>query len=263
MKRNYDNKVIWITGASSGIGAELARQFEQAGARLVLSARNVKSLNELKAKLMHPTKHLVLPLDLVKPETFVGLVSTVIDEMGGIDVLVNNGGVSQRANARDTAIEVDREIMDVNYFGPMALTKAALPALKKSSGQLIVISSVAGKFGFHFRSAYSASKHALHGFFESLALEEKDSICLTMVCPGKINTSISFNALNAKGEASQIIDPNHISGMSVEKCVRIILRAARREKSEVLMGGKEVLAVYIKRYFPAFFRALMRKQKPS
>lgn len=259
----FKDKVVWITGASSGIGAELAKQLSNQGAQCILSSRDDVKLKALLSHLPNNSRHLVLPLDLKQPTDFEQKVQEVVKHYGRIDILINNGGISQRANARDTLMDVDREIMDVNYFGPVALTKAALPVLKQSRAQIIVISSVAGKFGFHLRSAYSASKHALHGFFESLALEEADSIRVSMVCPGKINTDISLNALNEKGEAHQIMDPNHETGMSVERCVEKILTAVRKGKSEVLMGGREVWAVYIKRYFPALFRYLMRQQKPA
>lgn len=265
MNRNYLNKVVWITGASSGIGAELARQFDSEGARLVLSARNELSLNELKASLKGSKNHLVLPLDLAKSENFKALAQKVKDEMGDIDVLINNGGISQRATASETSMEVEREIMEVNYFGNIALSKAVLPFMQqKKSGQILVISSIAGKFGFFLRSAYSASKHALIGYYESLSLEEaKNNIKITIACPGKINTEISRNALSANGEKHGEMDHNQITGMPVEECVTQLIIALKKEKREVLIGGKEVFAVKIKRFFPALFWRIIRNQKAT
>ena len=265
MKRNYLNKVVWITGASSGIGEELARQFDREGARLVLSARNEHSLNELKASLNGSSNHLVLPLDLEKSDNFSALARKVMDEMGAIDVLINNGGISQRATASETSMEVERKMMEVNYFGNIALSKAVLPFMQQQkSGQILIISSIAGKFGFFLRSAYSASKHALMGYYESLSLEEeKNNISVTIACPGKINTSISMNALSADGNVHGVMDHNQANGMSVETCVRQIIRAMKNNKREVMVGGKELLAVKIKRFFPALFWQIIRKQKAT
>lgn len=183
--KNFADKVIWITGASAGIGAELARQLDKQGARLVLSARNEERLNELKSSLTRASEHLVLPLDLANSDNFCLLVQQVIDATGRIDLLINNGGLSQRATASETAMNVERAIMEVNYFGNIALTKAVLPVMQQQkNGHILVISSIAGKFGFFLRSAYAASKHALLGYYESLALEEeKNNIRITIACP--------------------------------------------------------------------------------
>ncbi|MBM3425329.1 MAG: SDR family NAD(P)-dependent oxidoreductase, partial [Bacteroidetes bacterium] len=144
------------------------------------------------------------------------------------------------------------------------LTKALLPALRASKGQIIVISSISGKFGFFLRSAYAASKHALHGFFESLALEEEaNGISVTMVCPGKINTPISISALNAQGQQHSAMDHNQETGMPAEECARQIVLAARKNKPEVLIGNKEIIAVYLKRFVPSLFRKIIRKQKAT
>jgi short-subunit dehydrogenase len=177
---------------------------------------------------------------------------------------VNNGGISQRSLVGETPIEVDRKIMEVNFFGAVGLTKALLPALRETKGQIIVISSISGKFGFFLRSAYAASKHALHGFFESLALEEEaNGITVTIVCPGKINTPISISALNAQGQRHNEMDHNQETGMSAEECARQIVRAAGKNKPEVLIGNKEILAVYLKRFVPGIFRKIIRKQKAT
>ena len=190
----FQNKVVWITGASSGIGAELAKQFNQSGATVVLSARNEGKLKAVQQTLPHPDKSKVVPLDLKQSTGFESLANKVKKELGSIDYLINNGGLSQRGEAADTPIEVDREIMEINYFGTVALTKAVLPIMQEQqSGHIIAMSSIAGKFGFFLRSAYSASKHAVQGFFESVLLEEeKNNIKVTIAYPGKINTEISF-----------------------------------------------------------------------
>ena len=155
--------------------------------------------------------------------------------------------------------------MEVNYFGAVALTKAVLPVMQKQqSGHIVAISSIAGKFGFYWRSAYAAAKHALQGFFESLYLEEaKNNIHVTLVFPGKINTPISMSAINEKGEAHDEMDHNQETGMSAELCAQKIIRAIDKKKQEVLIGNKEIWAVYIKRYCPWLFWRIIKKQSPT
>lgn len=261
----YQDKVIWITGASSGIGKALAAQWAAAGARLVLSARNEAALNELKEELPNADRHLVLPLDLANSDNFEALAARVSEQMGGINILVNNGGMSQRSEVHETPMEVDRKIMEVNYFGNIALTKAVLPYFREQqSGHFLVISSIAGKFGFFLRSAYSASKHALHGFYESLMLEEeKHGISVTIACPGKINTNISLNALNKSGEKHGEMDHNQETGMPAEECARQLIKAVTKGKKEVLIGNKEIKAVILKRFLPGIFWKVIRKQSAT
>lgn len=259
------NKVVWVTGASSGIGEQIAIQCASLGAKVILSARNETSLSEVMERLS-VSDHLVLPLDLEKSEKFDELVHIVIKRYGKIDYLFNNGGLSQRSNVRDTKIDIDRYIMEVNYFGNIALTKAVLPhMLKNGSGHIIVISSIAGKFGFYLRSAYSASKHALQGFYESLALEESaNGISVTIAYPGKINTNISMNAVNGQGEKYNVMDHNQATGMSVEECVQKLLQSVKKKKLEVLIGNKEIKAVLLKRFLPQkLFWKIMKNQSAT
>lgn len=265
MDTTFNNKVIWITGASGGIGKALAIQFAEKGALLVLSARRENELNDVKAQCADSEKHLVLPLDLADSSNFEALTKTVIGKFGKLDILVNNGGISQRGNVADTSMEVNRKVMNVNYFGTVALTKAVLPYFKaQKSGKFVVISSIAGKFGFYLRSAYSAAKHALHGFFESLRLEEEDNgVTVTIVCPGQIQTDISVNALTGSGEKNGQMDNNQANGMPVEKCATDIIKAITNNKEEVLVGGKETFAVTIKRFSPKLFGKIIRKQSAT
>ncbi|MFM1915122.1 MAG: hypothetical protein RLZZ531_791 [Bacteroidota bacterium] len=261
----FNQKVVWITGASSGIGEELVRQLDHAGAQLILSARNVSKLNEILSGLSQQSKHMVLKLDLENTSNVEELTNEIMQRYGRIDVLINNGGISQRATAHDTSMEVNRKIMEVNYFGNIALTKAVLPIFRQQkSGQILVISSIAGKFGFHLRSAYSASKHALFGYYESLVMEESDyGLKVTVACPGKINTPISTNAVTGEGKAHGQMDHNQATGMPVDICVKQLLRALEKNKHEVLIGNKELLAVHMKRFFPRLFWKLIPKQSPT
>lgn len=265
MSTDFKDKVIWITGASSGIGEALALQFAALGARLILSARREEELKRIgELTKLPPLDLMILPFDLKDTSKASALAAQVMNKFGRIDVLVNNGGFSQRSEVMETSIELDREIMEVDYFAQVCLAKAVLPYMKRQkSGQLVVISSIAGKFGFYLRSSYSAAKHALHGFFESLRLEtEGFGIRTLIVCPGKIKTSISLNAVTAKGEKHGKMDQSHENAMSADDCAKKIIKAIKDGKEEILVGGKELAIVSIRRFFPKLFSKLIRKQSP-
>ncbi len=260
------NKVVWITGASSGIGEAIAKAFASEGAKLILSARREEELNRVKQSLNLPDSDiLILPLDLSDTSKTNELAKTVIDKFSRIDILVNNGGISQRSLTLETPIEIDRKIMEINFFGTIALTKSVLPfMIKQKSGHIIVMSSIAGKFGFFFRSAYSASKHALQGFFEALRMEIfNDNIKVLIVCPGKIKTDISINAITGTGGKHNKMDQSQSEGLSAEECARQVLKGIGNNKYEIFIGGKELRAIWVKRFFPNLFTRLIRKQKPE
>lgn len=262
--KQFQDKVVWITGASSGIGEALAKAFSKAGARLVLSSRRISELERVKKLLQLPEERvLILPLDLSETAQVQNLTQQIIHAFGRIDILVNNGGISQRAYTKDTPLDIDRKIMEVNFFGTVAVTKSVLPFfLKQQSGQIVVISSISGKFGFYLRSAYSASKHALHGFFESLRMEvASDNIQVLIVCPGKIQTNISVNAVTGSGEKHNKMDASQVQGLSADDCAAQILKGLSNGREEIFIGGKELRAVWIKRFFPALFSKLIKKQK--
>lgn len=269
----FQNKVIWITGASSGIGEALTKAFAAEGAKLILSARRNEELQRVKSELKLPDADiLILPFDLADTSKINELTQQVISKFGRIDVLVNNGGISQRSLTKDTPLEIDRKIMEINFFGTIALTKSVLPyMLKQKSGHIIAMSSIAGKFGFFFRSAYSASKHALHGYFESLRMEiYKENVNVLIVCPGKIKTHISLNAITETGGKFNKMDISTDKGLSIEECARQILIGIEKNKEELfigkskfLIGGKELRAVWVKRFFPKLFSMMIRKQTPE
>lgn len=260
---DLDGRVVWITGASAGIGAALARAAAARGARLILSARRREQLEAVRAGCADPGAHLVLPLDLAVPDTLEAAAREALAAAGGIDVLVHNGGVSQRSLARDTALAVDRRIMEIDYFGAVALTKAVLPSMRAGGGgRIVVVSSLVGKIGTPLRSAYAAAKHALHGFFDSLRAEEHAAgIGVTLICPGFIRTEVSVNALTGDGSPQGTVDRAQARGLPPEVCAERILRAIEREKDEVLIGGKERWAVHLQRFFPGLFRRLIRKAR--
>ena len=257
-------KIYWITGASSGIGEALAIALNQQGARVILSARRIEVLEKVKDKCLHPERAYVLPLDLRDTDSLTQKVQEAIAAFGWVDVLINNGGISQRSLVKETPLAVDRKLMEVNYFGTVALSKALLPHfIERKSGHYVVISSLVGKIGSPLRSGYAASKHALHGFFDSLRAEHyQDNIQVTLICPGFIKTQVSVNALDASGEPRNVMDQAQAySRFSAEKCAKLIIKAIQRQKKEVYIGGKEVLGVYLKRFFPSLFARVLRKAK--
>ena len=263
MKLN--GKTAWVIGASSGIGKELCRQLAMNGVSVILSARKTDDLFAVQKLLQNSDNHMVLALDLENTENISTIIETIQSNFERIDMVFLNGGVSQRALAVESSIEIDRKIMEINYFGNITIAKALIPVFQKQGGgKFIVTSSIAGKFGFYLRSAYSASKHALHGFYESLALEEaKNGISVLMLVPGKINTEISKHAFAADGNKHGEMDHNQATGMPVDRCVNKILKAVESEKREVLIGNKEINAVLIKRLFPKLFWNIIKKQSPT
>ena len=265
MSTSFSGKWIWITGASSGIGKGLALALARQGAFLVLSSRNLNRLEEVKkATTLDDTHCLVVPLDVTDDEAVNKAAGEVLTTLPRLDYLFNNAGVSQRGLIRDTRLDVDRKIMDINYFGAVSLTKAVLPdMIKKGGGHVIVTSSIVGKFGFPLRSAYAASKHALHGFFETLAVEEKNNhIAVTLLIPGHIVTDVSINALTATGEKYGKMDPGQAKGISVEKAVNKILKGVAHRKREVIVGNADTWSVYLKKYFPGLFFKLAGRVSP-
>lgn len=262
---NFKNKVIWITGASSGIGKESAFQFYQAGAKLILSARSESKLLDLQKQLGDTERVAVIPLDLGSGSYFQLEVEKAYATFGKVDVLFNNAGVSQRSYTVETSIETDRKIMEINFFGTIALTKAVLPRMiADGGGQFAVTSSVVGKFGYGVRSSYSASKHALHGFFESLHIEEKhNNIDVTIICAGPTQTDISKNAFGGDGKPTGEMDEMQEKGMPVDKCVRIILDAIAKHKKEVVIGDFKVnLGIVLHKILPGLFFKMALKQNP-
>ncbi|MEN3001294.1 MAG: SDR family oxidoreductase [Armatimonadota bacterium] len=259
----FREKVVWITGASSGIGEALAYAFSREGAHLVLSARRKERLEQVREKCTGTGKVLILPFDITHIECHPTMVGAAIEHFGQIDILVNNAGISQRSRVQETLLEVDRRLMEVNFFGVISLTKAVLPyMLQRGSGHIVVISSLLGKFGIPLRSAYCASKHALHGFFDALRAEVQDQgIWVTLICPGWVRTEVSIHALRGDGSEHGVVDPPIAKGMDPNVCARHILNAVHRRKAEVYIAGPEKIGVYLKRFVPGFFNWAIRRVK--
>lgn len=262
MKSYFEDKTIWITGASSGIGKEIARQIVAFNPeRLILSARSVDKLEEFKSHFPNQTIEIV-PLDLLNYNDVYSQASQWVQKNGRVDILFNNGGISQRSSAEETDISVYRKLIDVNFFGSIAITKAVLPEMVRfGHGHIVTTSSVVGKIGSPMRSGYAASKHALHGFFDSLRAEVPKSIKISMVMPGYIRTDISKNAVVGDGSKHGKMDTNQEKGMDVEVMVAQMLKAISLGKSEIIIGGSETLGIYIGRFFPRILEKVLKNIK--
>lgn len=262
----FKDKIVWITGASSGIGEALAYGFMKEGAKVIISSNLEKELNNVRDNSLKIGAVCVAKLfDLTKADEINQVVDEVIKEFGTVDILINNGGISQRSLAYETPVDLDRKIMEIDYFGAITLTKSLLPhMIKNGSGNIAVTSSISGKFGFPLRSAYSAAKHALHGFYETLGFELKEkNIYVTIVCPGRVKTNISLHALKADGTPHNQMDSGQNLGIPVEECAKKYMNAIHRNKREVYIGGKEIMMVYFKRYLPGIFYKIASKVDPT
>jgi len=261
---SLEGKVAMISGAASGIGLGTAKRLAEFGAKVSILDINdengAKAVKEIEA--LGGSAHYI-KCDVRQAADCKNAADKTVEKFGRIDILVNNGGISQRALVKDADFEVIRQVMEINFFGTVALTKEVLPyMLSQKSGKIIVMSSLTGKFGAPLRSAYAASKHALHGFFDTLRAETiDDNIDILLVCPGYIKTNISINALKANGIPQNIMDDGQKNGMLPEVLAKKILRAISKNKKELITGGKEVLGVYIKRFFPNLFCKIIAKQK--
>ena len=257
---------VWITGASSGIGEACAYRYAAQGARLILTSSSAERLKKVaeKCRAAGATQVVVLPYDFSSNDGIESLAQSAWEATEGIDIVMLNAGISQRTNVEDTSMEMVRKIMEVNYFAPVAIAKDLLPRmLSAGGGKIAVTTSIAGRFGFPLRCGYSSSKFALYGFFETLQAEYYDAgIRVTIVCPGRVQTNISRYALDKGGKPHGVMDPGQADGMTSEAAARVITRAIAKEKKEVLVGRKELLMVYIKRFFPGLCATLARKIKP-
>lgn len=259
-------QTVWITGASSGIGEACAYRYASRGCRLILTSTSRAKLEAVadKCREKGAAQVRVLPYDMSEPDGLKLLSRGAWDAFGGIDILYLNAGISQRTDIGDTPMPMVRRIMEVNFFAPVAVAEAVLPLMvANGGGRIAVTTSIAGRFGFPLRCAYSASKHALYGFFETLRAENAGKgISVTMVCPGRVRTNISFNALDKGGVKHAVMDPGQDGGLSADKAAGRIVRAIRLRKNEVLVGRGELVMVYIKRFFPGLCARLSARIKP-
>ncbi len=259
----FKDKVIWITGASSGIGEGLVYALAKEGAKLIISSRKQTELERVKNNCQEGSEVMVLPLDVAQFDTIAPAAEKARARFGQIDILINNAGISQRELVVDTDLSTDRKIMDVNYFGTVALTKAVLPQMiERKDGQIVVMSSVLGKMGVPWRSGYSASKHALHGFFDSLRAEVfKHNIKVTVICPGYVKTNVTINALKGDGSKNNVMADSTAGGWEPSEFAPKVLNVIKKQKREVYLGRKEVIGVYLNRYIPTVWAKIARGLK--
>lgn len=265
MALKFKDKVVWITGSSSGIGEATAYRFAQESAKLILTALEDDILMKVKEKCLSlgaPAVE-VLPFDLSLTEQLEDLADKAWNSFGRIDVFYNNAGISQRGTTVETQMSVIRKVMDVDYYAPVILTKAVLPKMiAQGGGQLVVTTSIAGLFGFPLRCAYSSAKHALYGFFETVQAEYySQNIRVTIVCPGRVRTNISYYALEKDGSRHGKLDAGQAGGVTPEQAADKIVKAVYRKKREVMVGRKELLMAYVKRFFPGLAARIARSIK--
>ncbi|MEN8156798.1 MAG: SDR family NAD(P)-dependent oxidoreductase [Bacteroidota bacterium] len=259
---NYKEKTVWITGASSGIGAALARQFAQEGAKVIISSHEAEELEGVR-KALEPVSmdvHSVV-FNLGNPEEVQATAHKVLEEFGRVDVLMNNGGISTRSLAMETPLEIDRRVMEIDYFSGVILTKALLPKMIENGyGHIGVTSTISGKFGWPLRSAYAAAKHALFGFYKSLWAENnRKGIRVTIFSPGRVQTNISIHALERDGKEHGKMDPGQAKGITAERCARKMIRAMKRNRKDVLVGGSELVMVWIHKYCKPLYYWLINR----
>lgn len=262
--KSFKDKIVWITGASSGIGAGMAEAFSLEGAKLILSGRRSDALAEVakKCNTLGANGVISIAFDTTDYDTLPDIVAKAIAHWGQVDVLVNNAGISQRSKILDTDMETYRKIMEVDLFAPIALTKLVLPhMIERGEGLVVANSSMAGIAGVKMRSGYCAAKHAMHGFFDTLRAEYYDEgIRVSMVVPGFVRTNVTLNALKGDGSVNAKQEAGNSGGISAEEAGKQILAGLKKGKPDIYVGnGKPMLVPWIKRLWPNLLYKMMRK----
>jgi short-subunit dehydrogenase len=258
----FENKNIWIIGASSGIGEGFVQHLSKINCNLIISARREEELERVKKECEGPAQITILPLDLADAHSLEEKTRAAEKCFGGVDIFISSGGISQRSRVVETSMAVHRQIMEVNYFGSIAISTYLLPAMtERKSGHHVIITSAVGIISTPLRSGYAASKHALHGFYDAMRAEShRDNIKVSLICPGYVLTNISFNALEGDGSKQNKLDEGQANGLTVDQLITKCLKVITAQKEEVYFGGlKEVLGIYIKRFFPSLFSKIVRK----
>lgn len=254
-------KTIWITGASSGIGRELALQLGSQHNRIILSARNEDALRKVADTINRSgSEAIVFPIDFSDADQAGQNAAEFAAKDGGIQVAIHAAGISQKAPVRENLFDVYRTVMEINYFGLIAVVKAVLPGmLKTRSGSIVAVSSLAGKIGSKNRSGYSGSKFAVCGFMDCLRAEVANQgiHCLT-VCPGYVKTHIAQNALDSSGSRRGKSTPQIDSGMPPNECAHQIITAIQKRKDEVVIArGSQAWGPLFGRLFPSLLRKVV------
>ena len=261
----YKNKKIWITGASSGIGRAMAIELSRLGAYLILSSRSKEKLEETQSLLQYPDHSEIISLDIADNQAIDQITDHVLASHQ-IDMLINNAGISQRSLTMDTDMKVYQQLMKVNFFGVIHMSKIVLrQMIDRKSGHVVTITSVNGKLGSYMKSGYAASKHALHGFFDSLRAEiDGSGVDITLVTPGYVRTPISVNALTKDGSPQGTMDENTNKGIPVDRFAKKLLKQIAKRKAEIAITGKiEALGLLLKRIWPSMLRKLTAGRKEA
>jgi short-subunit dehydrogenase len=261
----FENQVIWLTGASSGIGEALAYEFAKQGARLILSARRKRELERVRGQCAGngaATVPYVLPLDVADLESIPHKAEQARALFGRIDILVNNAGISQRGRVAETDMVALQRVFQVNFFGAVALTKAVLPEmLERRAGQIVVVSSLTGKLPVPKYAAYCASKHALQGYFDSLRAEvARAGIQVTLLLPGFVQSELGKNSLDAHGNPRNKPTPSR-RAMRAEDAARKMVHAIAQGKEEYAFGGVERFAVPARQFAPWLYSYAIKRIK--
>ncbi len=258
------DQVVWVTGASSGIGEALVPALLKEGAKVVVSARNAATLAQLVER--HGADRVkAVPVDLTQAETLDAAVEQAVAAFGQVDVLVNNAGRSQRASALDTGMDEVRSLMELNFMAPVALTRALVPAMVlRGQGAIVIVSSVAGYVSTPHRSTYNATKFAVRGYFDALRAElHGTGVRVCVVVPGYIRTNITRSAVAGQGQAHGKTSDAIENGLSPEECAASIVRALIQDKPELHVGGKELAGIHLARLVPGLVRRLAPRFKPE
>lgn len=258
-------RVALISGGDSGIGRATALAFAREGAdAMIIYLEEDEDARETARGVERWGRRCELyRADIGQESACQEAVAATVECFGRLDILVNNSGISQRSAVFDTDIAVDRRVFEVNYFGAIGLTKQVLPWFREQGGGLfVVVSSLVGELSTPMRSAYAASKHALHGWFEALRAEEHEhGIRVLMVMPGFVHTQVSVNAVTADGTPHGRMDDHQVAGLSAEACAQAVLRAVRREREQVIIAGREKAGILLKRLAPSLYRKIIRRIK--
>ncbi|AXY56029.1 SDR family NAD(P)-dependent oxidoreductase [Acinetobacter chinensis] len=259
-----EGQVVWITGASSGLGKALAKECALQGAQVVLTARRLDELENVRVTLMHPERHISVAADITSESQVRHAYEQVLAQKGRIDLLINNAGLSQRALIADTTMQTERAIMEVDYFSQVFLTKLVLPTfLTQKSGRIAFVSSVAGLLGTQYRASYSAAKAAIHMWANSLRAEvAQNGVNVSVIFPGFVRTNVSFNALDGEGKPQGHQDEAIENGLDAEDFAQQTVAALMKGEEYIVIGGrKEKLGVLVSRLSPTTLYKMIRKMK--
>lgn len=258
---NYNGKTVWVTGASSGIGAALCNELASKGANIVLSARRVAELEAVRSGMQRTEDHLILPLDVTDRSSYSAALDSILARYGSLHSVVLNAGIGQRGSVLESSVDVERRIMDINYFAVTELARLVLPHFhEQNEGQIVVMSSIMGFISTPRRTTYAASKHALQGYFEGLRAElHKTNISISIVCPGYIHTNISVFAQQGDGTPFGEMDDQHRNAMLSTVFARKAVRGLEREKPILFIGGPERFGPLLARISPSIVRFLLPK----